>query len=350
MADPYISEIKYLGGAAVDFIEVVVDGGTNVANITVTIYNSDGSVRSTNPLGVKVTTIAGKDVYVIDSGSPSFNGLGNSNAISIDTGGTVHSYLSLHDRPSITATAGPANGMSSTPLGKAGSGKSLETNDGGATYTTQDTPNSGVIPCFASGTRIETSVGLKNVEDLRSGDLLKTQSGKFVAAKLILSTKVSARLLSQNPKLRPICITAGCLGLGLPTRDLLLSPQHRVLISSPIVKRMFGEQGALVAAIRLTALPGIFQIADSDTVEYFHIITPNHEILISEGVLTESFLLGPETFNILSPDQMNEVASLFPKLISSHAAQPSARYIPPNKLQRKLIMRHAKNSRSIVCL
>jgi hypothetical protein len=349
MADPYFSELKYLGGRALDFIEVVVDGGTNVADITVTIYNSNGTVRSINPLGVKVATVAGKDVYIIDNNSPNFSGLGKGNAISIDTGGTVHSYISFDDRPAVTATAGPAIGLTSTQVGQAGRGDSLETSDGGATYTTQTTPTSGSIPCFVRGTQIETSHGLKKVEDLRSGDLLKNQSGALVEVKLILSTKVSARILSQHPKLRPICISAGCLGLGLPARDLLVSPQHRILVSSPIVKRMFGEKDALVAAIRLTSLPGVFQVSDIDVVEYFHVIMPNHEILISEGIMTESFLIGPEASDILNSDQMAEVETLFPDLLARCSTQPAARYIPTNKLQKKLIMRHAKNNRSIVC-
>jgi hypothetical protein len=112
---------------------------------------------------------------------------------------------------------------------------------------------------------------------------------------------------------------------------------------------MFGEQGALVAAIRLTSLPGIFQVDDIDDVEYFHIITPNHEILNSEGVLSESFLIGPEASKIINAAQMEDVASLFPDQIASCATPSAACYIPTNKLQKKLIMRHVKNNRSIVC-
>lgn len=259
MADPYFSELKYLGGPTLDIIEVVVDDGTNVANITVTVYNPNYSLRLFNPLGVKVATVAGKDVYVIDTTNyPTFTGFGKSNAISIDKGGIVHSFVSFNVRPAVTATVGHTSGSTSTQFGQAGSVQSLETRDGGASYVTQTRPNSSAISCFVNGTHIETSNGAVKVEDLRAGDFLRIQNGELVAAKLILSTKVSIRLLYQNPKLHPICITVGYLGLGLPACDLLLSPQHRILVSSPIVKRMFGEQGALVAAIQLTSLPGIF--------------------------------------------------------------------------------------------
>jgi hypothetical protein len=346
MADPYISEVKYLGGASVDFIEIVVDGGTDVSNITVTVYNPDGSVRTVNALGTKVATIAGKDVYVVDSGtSATFNGLHKQGGVSVDTGGTVHQFISFDDGPPLTASGGAASGTISDQIGQAGAGQSLQTTNGGGSYATQTAPNDGTIPCFVRGTRLATPDGSILVEDLKAGDMLVNQSGQAVAVKLILSTKVGPRRLVHAPKLYPICITAGCLGPGLPMQDLFLSPQHRVLVSSAIVQRMFGASSALVAAKSLTALPGIYQMNDVTEVEYFHVIAENHEILMSEGVPTESFLIGPQTEHILSADQLSELTALFPDLMEQHS---TTNMIPPMKQQKKLIQRHAKNNQPIV--
>jgi hypothetical protein len=349
MTDPYISEVKYLGGASLDFIEIVVDGGTDVSDITVTVYNSDGTVRSVNLLGTSVATIAGNDVYLVNTASSAtFNGLNKKGAVSIDTAGTVHQFISFDDGPPVTASAGAANGTTSTQIGLSGGGNSLETNDGGLTYFTQTSPNSGTVPCFVRGTHIQTAEGPKKVEDLRVGDLLENQSGEFVPAQLILSSKVSPRDLDRNPNLNPVCLTADCLGPGLPARDLLVSPQHRFLISSSIVLRMFGEPSVLVAAIRLTVLPGIFQLSEVSHLEYFHVVTAQHEILVSEGLHTESFLIGPEVADTLNPEQLRELSALFPDVLEPCAVQPPAHLIPDGKLQKKLMMRHAKNNRSIV--
>jgi hypothetical protein len=346
MADPYVSEVKYLGGASLDFIEIAVDGGTDVSNITVTVYNPNGSVRSVNVLGTKVATIAGKDVYVIDAASSAtFNGLNKSGGVSVDTAGTVHQFISFNDGPPVNATGGAASGTTSTQIGQAGAGESLETSDGGTSYVTQTTPNDGSIPCFARGTRLATSDGMKRVEELQSGDVLINQSGQPVPVQLILSTKVGPRRLAHAPKLHPICLSAGCLGVGLPMRDLCLSPQHRVLVTSPIVQRMFGASAALIAAKRLTTLPGIYQMTDVTQIEYFHVITENHEVLMSEGVPSESFLIGPQTQHILDADQLDELNALFPNLLEQHTP---ASLIPPTKQQKKLIQRHAKNNRPII--
>ena len=87
MPDPYFSEIKYLGGPSLDFIEVAVDAGTDVSSMVVTIYNASGTVRSSNALsGLTFTTIAGRDVYVIESGAPgTFTGLGKSNGLAFQS-------------------------------------------------------------------------------------------------------------------------------------------------------------------------------------------------------------------------------------------------------------------------
>ena len=41
---------------------------------------------------------------------------------------------------------------------------------------------------------------------------------------------------------------------------------------------MFGTSEALIAAIKLTALPGIYVDEEASEVEYFHILFDSHEV------------------------------------------------------------------------
>ncbi|WP_424939693.1 hypothetical protein [Aliiroseovarius sp. S253] len=162
MADPYFSEIKYLGGPTLDFIEVAVDAGTDVSSLVVTIYNSNGSIRSSNPLdGLTATTVAGKDIYVIDSSTATFTGLAKHNAIALSDDTGVYAFYSFDDNAAtVTATEGPALGEGpSTEIGMAGAGESLETTDGGTTYVVQPNPSPGSIPCLTAGTMVSTDQG-----------------------------------------------------------------------------------------------------------------------------------------------------------------------------------------------
>jgi hypothetical protein len=77
MADPFFSEVRYIGSGSVDFLEVAVSVGADVSSLVVTVYDVLGSVRTTNALsGLTPTTSGDFDIYVIESGSPStFNGI-----------------------------------------------------------------------------------------------------------------------------------------------------------------------------------------------------------------------------------------------------------------------------------
>lgn len=110
-------------------------------------------------------------------------------------------------------------------------------------------PYSAIV-CFGAGTLITLSDGRETpVEDLEAGDRVLTQHGAAPAIRWIGSRRVSALDQVLNPKLRPIRIRAGALGCGLPRKDLIVSPQHRILVKSVVVSRMFETQEVLVAGL-----------------------------------------------------------------------------------------------------
>ena len=104
--------------------------------------------------------------------------------------------------------------------------------------------------------------------------------------------RICVNLKWKRSKLWPVRICVGALGNGLPERDLLVSRQHRMLVSSRIALRMFGQADVLIPAIRLTALPGIAIDTNVTEVEYFHILLANHEVVFAEGAATESLYTG----------------------------------------------------------
>ena len=346
MPAPYFSEIRYLGAGSTDFIEVAVDAGTDVSNFFVTVYRANGAVRSCDTLdGVSFTTIAGKDVYVVERTGFNFGGISTTQAVSLSDGGTVHSFVSFSDTAAtVTATAGPANGLTSTEIGIAGAETSLETIDNGATYYTQATPNSGTIPCLTNGTLVQTEHGNMLVEELGAGIRLKTIDGTYKPVRKLLSKSVTAQQMRANPKLYPIRICAHALGNGLPKRDLLVSRQHRMLVESRIVKRMFGQDCVLIPAVKLLALPGVYIDHCLESITYFHLLLDQHEVIYAEGAPTESLLLGVETLKALSDEVLEEIRALFPEVLRAASDQSSARLIPRNKQQKNLIARHVKNN------
>lgn len=200
------------------------------------------------------------------------------------------------------------------------------------------------VTCIVRGTLITTDRGDVPVEDLTSGCKILTQDNGFQELVLTMSRTVETEELQRNAKLYPIRITAGALGSGLPKRDLVVSRQHRMVAKSSIVKRMFGTEAALVAAIRLTELPGIYIDNTIECVEYFHLVFKKHEVIFAEGAPTESFLVNHETQMTLSKAQRDELRTLFPEI----GLEASEHIIPSRILQKELVSRHVKNEKSLL--
>lgn len=204
------------------------------------------------------------------------------------------------------------------------------------------------VACFVSGTQIHTENGDFPVEDLKVGDQVLTADGSYQTIRWIGHSQVPIGAHPSNENLRPIRIQAGALGSSLPVRDLLVSPQHRMLVRSKIAQRMFDTPEVLVAAKKLLPLSGVCVDRDVENVSYFHIAFDKHEVIFAENCPTESFYPGPEAMNALSDEARAEFSALFPQIHASDAQTPiSARPIPEGRLQKKLIERHMLNGQEI---
>ncbi|MEO1733437.1 MAG: Hint domain-containing protein, partial [Pseudomonadota bacterium] len=143
------------------------------------------------------------------------------------------------------------------------------------------------VPCLTLGTMVDTEHGPRAIETIRVGERVRTETG-LEPVRWTGRRHLSADALTANPKLQPIRIMAGALGFGVPTRDLLVSRQHRMLVQSKIASRMFGATSVLVPAVKLLGLPGIYVDTTITQVTYLHLLFDQHEIIYAESAPTES--------------------------------------------------------------
>ncbi len=207
------------------------------------------------------------------------------------------------------------------------------------------------VPCFVTGTMIETLHGPIRVEDLKETDQVLTYDNGYQAIRWIGSRYVSRALLDARPNLRPILIRADALGPGYPKQDLIVSPQHRILVSSSIAMRMFDCRQVLVPAHKLLPIEGIERLdATPIGIEYWHFLFDNHEIVWSNGTPTESLFTGPQALKAVCPQAREEIQTLFPEICDPDFKTAPARFIPDKgKLSKKLIERHHKNKKPLYC-
>ncbi|MEQ9692664.1 Hint domain-containing protein [Shimia sp. SDUM112013] len=316
MPTPEITEIKYRGAASDDFIEVSIAQGTDVSTIQIVVYHPNGNIRSTDGIGVYQDTMFGKDVYTLSTG------VHKNGAVALVQDGILIDFVSFDSV--VTPATGPAAGVSSTQIGSTGNNQNESVQlDGDGSWTTGPI-NEGSIPCFLSGTLIATKRGEVAVENLRPGDRVVVRDGGFAPIRWIGSFTADARGANFEAN-APVCIPRSAMGRGVPARDLYISPNHRIFMQDASYEVFFSDREVLIPAKHLIGWKGIRQVSYVPQPEYFHILLDQHAIILSDGLLTESFHPAGETFDQFEHETRDEILRMFPELLSLASNGDTAR-------------------------
>ena len=199
-------------------------------------------------------------------------------------------------------------------------------------------------PCFTPGTLITTQRGELPVEVISAGDRVVTRDNGIQTVRWVGKTQMFLHDFQSEPHLLPVFIQQGSLGKGLPERDMMVSPNHRMLVSNDRTALYFDEHEVLVAAKHLLGLPGIAVAEDLAEVTYVHFLCDQHEVVFANGAPTESLYAGPMTLRALGEAAVAEIMQIFPDLaqLDSFRLSP-ARPLVRGSDGRHMAARHLKN-------
>ncbi|WP_417261627.1 Hint domain-containing protein [Celeribacter sp.] len=167
--------------------------------------------------------------------------------------------------------------------------------------------NIETVICFGKGTRIATPYGARAVEDLKPGDLVLTMDNGVQPLRW-----VGARQVPAMGRFAPIEIKAGALHND---RDLIVSPQHRMLLNGWRSEMLFGTSEAFAAAKHLVNGTTIRE-ARQEMVTYYHLMFDRHEVIFAEGAASESFHVSDYSLTGVADAAREELFALFPELRS----------------------------------
>jgi Hint domain len=139
-----------------------------------------------------------------------------------------------------------------------------------------------VAVCYARGTMIATPTGERPVETLRPGEqVLTLVDGEAVlrAVKWLGQRRIDLTAHPRPETVAPIRILRGAFADDMPQRDLVVSPDHAILVD-----------GKLICARQLVNGTTIRQERGGTSVDYFHVELDTHAILLAEGLPAESYL------------------------------------------------------------
>ena len=147
--------------------------------------------------------------------------------------------------------------------------------------------------CFAAGTLIRTTRGDVRIEALHVGDRVVTAAGTARPIRWLGHRVIDCGRHPRPNEVLPVRIAAHAFGEGRPARDLLVSPGHAICVD------VGGE--VLIPALSLANGTTITR-AVVDTVAYWHVELDSHDIILAEGLPSESYLeMGNRSFFAENP-------------------------------------------------
>ena len=214
----------------------------------------------------------------------------------------TYSYVSL----ALTSDAsGPTDASHAGFIAQAGTNYYYITNNlitlpatGSQSALTLTTESGDMAICFMPNTHIQTPAGEVLVEELQIGDLVQTYDGRSVPVRWI-GRQTVAGLFADERRL-PIRIRASAFEPNVPCRDLLVSPDHALLVGDVLV-----SAGALVNG---TSIVREFQVPSFFT--YYHIELDDHSLVLAENAPAETFVDNVDRANF---DNWREYEALYPE-------------------------------------
>jgi len=175
----------------------------------------------------------------------------------------------------------------------------------------------GGVICFAPGTMIRTADGERAIEDLRPGDRIQTMDNGLEEVLWTGQRRMTGARLHAMPHLRPIRLRGGALGVGRPDRDLLVSPQHRMLVKGPAAQALFNSAEVLVAAEDLVNDHSVIVDHTLREVTYVHVLLDRHQVIWANGLETESFHPSNTALETVAPEQRAGLLQILPGLVDN---------------------------------
>lgn len=142
----------------------------------------------------------------------------------------------------------------------------------------------GPMPGLTGRVPVLTPSGPAPAAALRRGDCVITDAGEVVPV-----LQAVRRTVPAFGTFRPVRLRAPYFGLS---RDIVVAPEQRIVMSGSQVEYLFGREAVLVPARHL--INGISAVPASgpDFVIYHQILLPGHEAVLAAGCPLESLYIG----------------------------------------------------------
>lgn len=158
------------------------------------------------------------------------------------------------------------------------------------------------VPCFDANTLISTPDGLRAASEILPGQKVLTLDHGAQPVQWRCERRVDLRDAPDSDF--PILIAQDALGGGRPAQDLIVSPQHRILLGHASQAADYAPAQVLVPAKALVGtVPGVRIMRGRLVARWVHFACKTHQIVCANGAYAESLLFGSVCYTGLLPAQ-----------------------------------------------
>lgn len=229
----------------------------------------------------------------------------------IEIGGTVVGYVPSEPLRS---------GVSYAYAGSTDSGDKV-TQNGKAAQDNYSSFERNSVACFGPGTMITTRDGDIPVEWLEVGDHVMTRDSGYQPIIWIGRTRLTDAHSDPNANSALLCLPAGLLGHHVPSHDLHVTGDHRILLRSAQAEVLFGSSEVLAPAKAWAAVGQAIRSRKPKVLVHF--MCAKHEIIMAQGAWVETMFPGPQALQRLDQASLKEVRALgLPDIDAMQTARP----------------------------
>ncbi|MCG2645516.1 MULTISPECIES: Hint domain-containing protein [Bradyrhizobium] len=278
-----------------------------IANIENFIGGSGNDTINGDSAANALTGGAGSDTLNGNGGNDTLTGGAGNDIIHGGTGSDTAVFSG--NRSDYTVTYSAAGHFFTVTDNRAGSpdgtdtiywnGSNTASNDSVEYLSFADPANAQVVICFMAGTMVRIPSGEVAVESLKRGDLVATHDGRMMPVTWLGRQTVST-VFGDPLRVLPVRIKASALGHNIPARDLLISPDHAILVDGALI-----QAGALVNGSSITRENNVPQVFT-----YYHVELDDHSLVLAENTPAETFV---DNVDRLAFDNWAEHQALYPE-------------------------------------
>ncbi len=187
---------------------------------------------------------------------------------------------------------------------------------------------------IGEGANIRTPCGARRIELVRPGDLIVTRDNGLQPVRLIWSREIRKVEFTANPAAAPIHLNPRAVGPMMPSQDITVAPDHRILVPGYRLQGQEDTTSCLVAAAQLARSSDAAYADTSARVNRFYtLVFDSPQVFACDGLPVESFQAGAKQIAQLKANLRGELVALFPQLKHEPNSYPPINYKPVTQAQ-----------------